>query len=99
MWYSFINTTIGWAQMPLCFLLGLINPSYGFGGLDGAIHPAEDCFEPAETVPPSTLVSPSIRFHDGFLPGRLDPVLREGHLRSNKPSKRVSLAIALNRRW
>ncbi|KAL8768825.1 MAG: hypothetical protein Q9209_005006, partial [Squamulea sp. 1 TL-2023] len=31
--------------------MGLINPVYGFGGLDGAVHLGEDCFEPAKTVP------------------------------------------------
>ena len=62
-----------------CLLLGLINPSYGFRGLDGAVNLAEDCFEPA-----STLLWPCTRSHDSFLPGHLDAVLREGHLRNNK---------------
>ena len=49
-WHDFINNT-GWDSNGLVFLLGLINPIYGFGGLDGAIHLGEDCFEPAKAVP------------------------------------------------
>ena len=76
-----------------CLLLGLINPSYGFRGLDGAVTLAEDYFEPA-----NNLLWPCSRFHDSFLPGRLDAVLREGHLRNNKQLKRVSLAMNINTR-
>ena len=49
-WFNFDNDT-GWHSDALVFLLGLINPTYCFGGLDGAVHLAEDCFEPARTVP------------------------------------------------
>ena len=41
----------------MTFLTGLINPSFGFGGVDGPIHLAEDTFDPARTVPFSMLWS------------------------------------------
>ncbi|KAL8756012.1 MAG: hypothetical protein Q9184_004634 [Pyrenodesmia sp. 2 TL-2023] len=49
------------------FLLGLINPAYGFGGLDGAIHLAEDCFEPAKTVPRALCYSLVVGFATTFV--------------------------------
>ena len=35
----------------MVFILGLLNPVYGFAGLDGAVHLSEDCFNPVRTVP------------------------------------------------
>jgi len=64
-WHNFINTT-GWDSNALVFLLGLINPTYGFGGLDGAIHLAEDCFEPARTVPRALCSSLVVGFRTAF---------------------------------
>ena len=64
-WHSFINNT-GWGSDGLVFLLGLINPTYGFGGLDGAIHLAEDCFEPARTVPRALCSSLVVGFTTAF---------------------------------
>lgn len=60
-WQSFINDT-AWESDGLVFLLGLINPTYGFGGLDGAIHLAEDCLEPARTVPRALCTSLYVGF-------------------------------------
>ena len=65
-WTTFVNDT-GWRPNGLVFLLGLINPLYGFCGLDGAIHLAEDCFEPAKTVPRALCTSLVVGFVTAFL--------------------------------
>ena len=64
-WHNFINDT-GWHSNGFVFLLGLINPTYGFGGLDGAVHLAEDCFEPAKTVPRALCYSLIVGFVTAF---------------------------------
>ncbi|CAF9927739.1 MAG: hypothetical protein HETSPECPRED_006665 [Heterodermia speciosa] len=64
-WHNFINNT-GWDSDGFVFLLGLINPTYGFGGLDGAVHLAEDCFEPAKIVPRALCYSLVIGFVTAF---------------------------------
>ena len=64
-WHNLINDT-GWDSNGFVFLLGLINPTYGFGGLDGAVHLAEDCFEPAKTVPRALCYSLVIGFVTAF---------------------------------
>ena len=64
-WHNFINDT-GWDSDGFVFLLGLINPTYGFGGLDGAVHLAEDCFEPAKIVPRALCYSLAIGFMTAF---------------------------------
>ncbi|KAL8789737.1 MAG: hypothetical protein Q9213_000988 [Squamulea squamosa] len=48
-WYDSKNDT-GWSPNVLVFMMGLTNPVYGFGGLDGAVYLGEDCFEPAKSV-------------------------------------------------
>ena len=35
----------------MAFLIGLINVNYGFAGLDGAVHLADECLNAATTVP------------------------------------------------
>ena len=50
MWGNFVNDS-GWNNKGVVFLTGLVNPNYGFGGLDGAIHLAEDCFNATQVVP------------------------------------------------
>lgn len=55
-WAAFVNNT-GWSNKGVVFLTGLINPNFGFGGLDGAIHLAEDCIDPASVVPLATIFS------------------------------------------
>lgn len=64
-WHEFINNN-QWDSKALVFLLGLINPTYGFAGLDGAIHLAEDCFEPARTVPRALCSSLVVGFTTAF---------------------------------
>ena len=55
-WGGFINES-GWSNNGIVFLTGLINPNFGFGGLDGAIHLAEDCINPTVVVPLATIFS------------------------------------------
>ena len=55
-WGGFVNKS-GWSNRGIAFLTGLINPNFGFGGLDGAIHLAEDCVNPTVVVPLATVFS------------------------------------------
>lgn len=64
-WLDSINKT-GWDSDGLVFILGLINPIYGFTGLDGAVHLGEDCFEPAKTVPRAIVNSLLVGFITTF---------------------------------
>ena len=47
----------GWKQNGIVFLTGLVNPNYGFAGLDGGIHLAEDCFNAAKMIPLALIFS------------------------------------------
>ena len=49
-WTEFLNET-GWAAPGVAFMTGLININYGFAGLDGAIHLADECLNAAAAVP------------------------------------------------
>ncbi|KAL6716627.1 polyamine transporter tpo5 [Lecanora helva] len=64
-WSNFINHT-GWESNGLVFLLGLINPTLGFGGLDGAVHLAEDSVSATKTVPQALCYSLVIGFATSF---------------------------------
>ena len=55
-WGKFVNKT-GWNSKAVVFLTGLINPNFGFGVLDGAVHLAEDCIKPTSVVPMATIFS------------------------------------------
>ena len=55
-WGGFVNES-GWSNKGIVFLTGLVNPNYGFGGLDGSIHLAEDCINATTVVPLATIFS------------------------------------------
>ncbi len=55
-WGGFVNDS-GWSNKGIVFLTGLVNPNYGFGGLDGSIHLAEDCINATTVVPLATIFS------------------------------------------
>lgn len=54
-WTAFVNHGTGWSN-GIVFLTGLVNPNFGFVGVDGAIHLAEDA-ENALTAVPRALVA------------------------------------------
>lgn len=56
-WNNFENNA-GWPD-GVTFLTGLVTPAVMFLGLDGAMHLAEECFNPEKTVP-QALISTSI---------------------------------------
>ena len=64
-WRDFINET-GWRSNVIVFLTGLVNPSFGFVGLDGAIHLAEDTVDPSRTVPHAICSSLVVGFITAF---------------------------------
>lgn len=55
-WANFVNES-GWQNKGIAFLTGLVNPNYGFGGLDSAIDLAEDCRNATEVVPFAVIFS------------------------------------------
>ena len=55
-WTTFIDES-GWRNAAVTFLVGLISPNFGLGGLDGPLHLSEDTFDPTRTVPLSILLS------------------------------------------
>lgn len=65
-WHNVSNDT-GWSSDVFVFMLGLINPTNIFGGLDGVIHLAENCFKPARTVPRALCSSLVIGYTTAFL--------------------------------
>ena len=65
-WGGFINNS-GWSNKGIVFLTGLISPNYGFAGLAGSIHLAEDCINATTVVPLATLCSVVTGFVTGFL--------------------------------
>ncbi|KAL2692448.1 hypothetical protein Neosp_002857 [[Neocosmospora] mangrovei] len=56
-WNNFENN-VGWPD-GITFLTGLMTPAVMFLGLDGAMHLAEECFNPERTVP-QALISTSV---------------------------------------
>lgn len=57
-WTETINTT-GWPS-GISFLIGTLTPQYMFGGLDGALHLAEECLKPNLVVPLAIMSTVSI---------------------------------------
>lgn len=63
-WTTFVNNS-GWPD-GICFATGLVTPGFMFGGLDAALHLAEECSNPSKTVPRAVLASVFIGFATGF---------------------------------
>ena len=55
-WTTFIDDS-GWNNAAVTFFTGLVNPNFGFGGLDGPLHLSEDTFDPTRAVPMSIILS------------------------------------------
>ncbi|KAH3906713.1 hypothetical protein HBI56_229000 [Parastagonospora nodorum] len=64
-WTTFVNES-GWVD-GIAFLTGLINPTYMYAGIDGAIHLAEECKNAAVVVPRALLSTISIGFVTSFV--------------------------------
>jgi choline transport protein len=64
-WTQFINNGTGWSN-GIVFLTGLLNPNFGFVGVDGAIHLAEDARNAATAVPWALVATVFIGFVTTF---------------------------------
>lgn len=64
-WTNFVNES-GWAD-GISFLTGLISPNYMYAGIDGAIHLAEECRNPARVVPRAIVSTLLIGFVTSFM--------------------------------
>ncbi|GAA5859404.1 hypothetical protein JCM8547_002018 [Rhodosporidiobolus lusitaniae] len=60
-WSSFTNET-GWSSNFVCFITGMINVNYAFGGFDGAIHVAAESSDPRRDIPKALLGTVGIGF-------------------------------------
>jgi choline transport protein len=64
-WTEFVNDGTGWSN-GVVFLTGLVNPHFGFVGIDGAIHLAEDAKNTATAVPWALAATVLIGFFTAF---------------------------------
>ena len=64
-WTSFKDQT-GLDSIGLAFMTGLVNINFGFAGLDGAIHLAEESIDPTRTVPSALLSAVLMNFVTTF---------------------------------
>lgn len=64
-WVTFVEGS-GWTNRGVIFLIGLLTPGYMYGGLDGAIHLAEEATNAREAVPMALLSTWSIGFITSF---------------------------------
>lgn len=64
-WTTFINDGTGWSD-GVVFLTGLVNSNFGFVGVDGAIHLAEDANNAAVAVPWALVSTVVIGFITAF---------------------------------
>jgi choline transport protein len=64
-WTSFINNT-GWGSNGIVFLTGLVSPNYIYGGIDGAIHLAEECSNATVAIPRALMATTLVGFVTAF---------------------------------
>ncbi len=64
-WTVFVNNGTGWSN-GIVFLTGLVNANFGFVGIDGAIHLAEDAKNAAVAVPWALVATVAIGFLTAF---------------------------------
>jgi choline transport protein len=62
---TFINNT-GWSEPGIAFLVGLINPNWGFSCLDTVIHIAEEVHRPERVIPIGIIGTVVIGFITSF---------------------------------
>lgn len=58
---TWINNT-GWKNQGICFIIGLVNPLYSLGGLDGVTHITEEMPNVSNYRPESSSMSGMMRF-------------------------------------
>ena len=51
----------------MAFMTRLVNVNFGFAGLDGAVHLAEECADPTRTVPLAIMSAVVMKFLTTFL--------------------------------
>ncbi|KAL1407660.1 hypothetical protein Q8F55_007093 [Vanrija albida] len=64
-WTQWQNES-GWSNRFVVAATGLVNPAFIWSGIDGAVHIAEDCLNPARTVPLALLSSIALGFVTGL---------------------------------
>ncbi|KAI1608356.1 amino acid/polyamine transporter I [Exophiala viscosa] len=62
---TFINNT-GWSSSGIAFIVGLINPNWGFSCLDTVVHIAEECNQPEKLIPIGIIGTVVIGFITSF---------------------------------
>ncbi|KAK6008136.1 hypothetical protein QM012_000039 [Aureobasidium pullulans] len=65
-WVTFVDGS-GWSNRGVSFFIGLLTPGYMYGGLDGAIHLAEEATNAREAVPRALLSTWSLGFLTSFI--------------------------------
>ncbi|KAL2045562.1 hypothetical protein N7G274_001990 [Stereocaulon virgatum] len=58
---------MGWGSNGVVFFMDLISVNHGFGGLDGAIHLAEDATNAASAVPVALVFAVAVGFATTFV--------------------------------
>lgn len=64
-WTTFVNEGTGWPS-GVVFLTGMVNPNFGFIGIDGAVHLAEDALNAATAVPWALVAAVGVGFVTAF---------------------------------
>ena len=63
-WTTWVNNT-GWSD-GVCFIVGLLSPSFMYSGIDATLHLAEEVTHPTKTVPRAVMASVIIGFCTAF---------------------------------
>ncbi|KAF6839279.1 choline transport [Colletotrichum plurivorum] len=64
-WNTFLNST-GWSD-GMCFLVALLTTSFGYAGLDSALHLAEEVQNPRRQVPRAIVLTVIVGFVTAFV--------------------------------
>ncbi|GAA5918866.1 hypothetical protein JCM6882_002442 [Rhodosporidiobolus microsporus] len=60
-WTTLTNET-GWSSSVICFITGMVNVNYAYGGFDGAIHIAAESSDPRRDIPKALLGTVALGF-------------------------------------
>jgi len=64
-WSTYVNLSNGWPDGLVSFF-GLVNPTYAYSGIDGALHLAEECANAAVAVPRALMWTLLLGFLSAF---------------------------------